>query len=152
MTRRFPGTYNARRDSLDDYWSNVYGRQSCGHGHLRFLRKCSATSVRASRTRDRREKQKNLVSNSIRSPSKDMLVACVWDRWSQARGTDLYSFAAITDEPTPEVAATGHQRTVITLQEQHLSEWLSPAAISKDRLEQILTDKEVPYYIHQIAA
>lgn len=65
---------------------------------------------------------------------------------------DLYSFAAITDEPTPEVAATGHQRTIITIQEQYLSEWLSPAAISKDRLEQILTDKEVPYYIHQIAA
>src|ERR1700722_1174898 len=25
--RRFPGTYNARRDSLDDYWDKVYGRQ-----------------------------------------------------------------------------------------------------------------------------
>ena len=64
----------------------------------------------------------------------------------------LDSFAAITDDPTPEVAATGHQRTIITIQEQYLSEWLSPQALSRDRLEYILSDKEVPYYVHQVAA
>jgi putative SOS response-associated peptidase YedK len=70
-------------------------------------------------------------------------------------------FAAITDDPTPEVAATGHQRTIITIQEQYLSEWLSPTAVSRDRLERIvvkdveraafLSDNEMPYYVHQIA-
>jgi hypothetical protein len=60
--------------------------------------------------------------------------------------------ACITDDPTPEVAATGHQRTIITIQEQYLSEWLSPSGLSKERLDQILSDKELPYYIHQIAA
>lgn len=63
----------------------------------------------------------------------------------------MYSFAAITDEPLPEVAATGHQRTVIAIQEQYLSEWLSPAQLGKDRLEQILSAKEMSYYIHQVA-
>ena len=52
----------------------------------------------------------------------------------------------------PEVAATGHQRTIITLQERHLSEGLSPAQVSRERLEEILSDKETPYYVHQIAA
>ena len=81
-----------------------------------------------------------------------MLVACIWDRWTKANEPDLYSFAAITDEPLPEVAATGHQRTIITIQEQYLSEWLTPGALSRERQEQILSDKEAPFYVHQIAA
>lgn len=81
-----------------------------------------------------------------------MLVACIWDRWTKPKEPDLYSFAAITDEPLPEVAATGHQRTIITLQEKYLSEWLSPNGVSQERLEHILSDKELPYYVHQIAA
>jgi hypothetical protein len=55
-------------------------------------------------------------------------------------------------KPTPEVAATGHQRTIIPIQEQYLSEWLSPSAVSKECLKYILSDKEQPYYVHQIAA
>ena len=70
----------------------------------------------------------------------------------EAGEPSLDSFAAITDEPTPEVAATGHQRTIITIQEQYLSEWLSPRGLSKERLEHILSDKELPYYVYQIAA
>ena len=66
--------------------------------------------------------------------------------------SDLYSFAAITDEPTPEVAATGHRRTIITIQEQFLTQWLSPAQLSKEQLEHILTAKEMPFFEHQVAA
>ncbi|AXC12413.1 hypothetical protein ACPOL_3118 [Acidisarcina polymorpha] len=149
--RRYPGTYNARRDSLDDYWSKVYGRNhavmvSSGFYenvplHLYEHRELSAD-----------EKERNLVLEFDPYPSQDMLVACVWDRWSRPGSPDLYSFAAITDEPTPEVAATGHQRTVITLQERFLSEWLSPTHLSRERLDQILSDKETPFYVHQVAA
>lgn len=74
------------------------------------------------------------------------------DRWTRPGSPDLCSFAAITDEPTPEVAATGHQRTVITLLERFLSEWLSPGQLSRERLGKILSEKETPYYVHQIAA
>jgi len=149
--KRFPGTYNARRDSLDDYWSRIYGRH---HAVIVISGFYENVPLHLYEHRELAldEKQKNLVLEYDPRPAADMLVACVWDRWTKSGEPDLYSFAAITDEPTPEVAATGHQRTIITIQEQYLSEWLSPAAISKDRLEQILTDKEVPYYIHQIAA
>lgn len=149
--RRYPGTYNARRDSLDDYWSKVYGRNHAVMVisgfyenvplHLYEHRELSAD-----------EKERNLVLEFDPYPSQDMLVACVWDRWSRPGSPDLYSFAAITDEPTPEVAATGHQRTVITLQERFLSEWLSPTHLSRERLDQILSDKETPFYVHQVAA
>jgi putative SOS response-associated peptidase YedK len=149
--RRYPGTYNARRDSLDDYWSKVYGRNHAVMVisgfyenvplHLYEHRELSAD-----------EKERNLVLEFDPYPSQDMLVACVWDRWSRPGSPDLYSFAAITDEPTPEVAATGHQRTVITLQERFLSEWLSPTHLSRERLDEILSDKETPFYVHQVAA
>ena len=149
--RRFPGTYNARRDSLDDYWTNVYGRNHAVMVISGFYENVPL-HLYEHRELATGEKEKNLVLEFDPQPSKDMLVACVWDRWSRPGSPDLYSFAAITDEPTPEVAATGHQRTVITLQEQHLSEWLSPAQVSRERLEEILSDKETPYYVHQIAA
>jgi putative SOS response-associated peptidase YedK len=98
------------------------------------------------------EREKNLVLEYDPKPARDMLVACLWDHWTKPGESSLDSFAAITDEPTPEVAATGHQRTIITIQEKYLAEWLSPRTISKEHLEHILNDKEVPYYIHQIAA
>ena len=149
--RRFPGTYNARRDSLDDYWNEVYGRHHAVMVISGFYENVPL-HLYEHRELAPDEKATNLVLEFDPQPSSDMLVACIWDRWSRPGSPDLYSFAAITDEPTPEVAATGHQRTIIAIQEQYLSEWLSPAALSKDRLGEILTDKEVPYYIHQIAA
>lgn len=98
------------------------------------------------------EKPKNLVLEFDSRPAQDMLVACLWDRWTHPRESDLYSFAAITDEPTPEVAATGHQRTIITSEEASLEDWLLPSSVSRERLQNILSPKEPPFYIHQIAA
>jgi putative SOS response-associated peptidase YedK len=149
--RRFPGTYNARRDSLDDYWKKVYGRNHAVMVISGFYENVPL-HLYEHRELAADEKVKNLVLEYDPQPSQDMLVACVWDRWSKPGSTDLYSFAAITDEPTPEVAATGHQRTVITLQEQFLSEWLSPAQLSRERLDEILSEKQTPFYVHQIAA
>lgn len=149
--KRFPGTYNARRDSLDDYWSKVYG-----HHHAVMIISGFYENVPLHLYEHRElapdEKLKNLVLQFDPQPSSDMLVACISDRWTKPNESDLYSFAAITDEPLPEIAATGHQRTIITIQERYLSEWLSPRQLSEDRLQHILSDKELPYYVHQIAA
>ena len=149
--RRFPGTYNARRDSLDDYWSKVYGQHHAVMVISGFYENVPL-HLYEHRELAPDEKPKNLVLEFDPQPSSDMLVACVWDRWTKANEPDLYSFAAITDEPLPEVAATGHQRTIISLQEKFLQEWLSPGQLSPERLEEILTAKETPYYVHQIAA
>ncbi len=147
----FPGIYNARRDSLGDYWRAVYGRS-----HAVLVISGFYENVPEHLYQHRElvpyEKEKNLVLEFDPKPARDMLVACLWDHWTQPGKPSLDSFAAITDDPTPEVAATGHQRTIITIQEQYLSEWLSPQALSKERLEHILSDKELPYYMHQIAA
>jgi putative SOS response-associated peptidase YedK len=149
--KRFPGTYNARLDSLDDYWREIYGHK---HAVLVITGFYENVPLHLYEHRDLTsdEKEKNLVLEFDPKPARDMLVACLWDHWTRKDQPELYSFAAITDEPTAEVSATGHQRTVITIQEQYLSDWLSPATLGKERLEQILTDKEAPYYVHQIAA
>ena len=151
VEKRFPGIYNARRDSLDAYWRAVYGRS-----HAVIVISGFYENVPEHLYQHRElapdEKEKNIVLEFDPKPARDMLVACLWDHWTHPGKPSLDSFAAITDDPTPEVAATGHQRTIITLQERYLSEWLSGNALSKERLEHILSDKEVPYYIHQIAA
>jgi putative SOS response-associated peptidase YedK len=36
-----------------------------------------------------------------------MTIACVWSHWTHESEPELYSFAAITDDPPPEVLATG---------------------------------------------
>jgi putative SOS response-associated peptidase YedK len=151
VEKRFPGIYNARRDSLDDYWRAVYGRS-----HAVMIISGFYENVPEHLYQRRElagdEKEKNLVLEFDPKPARDMLVACLWDHWTQPGKPSLDSFAAITDDPTPEVAATGHQRTIITIQERYLSEWLAPQALSKERLNHILSDKEVPYFVHQVAA
>lgn len=149
--KRFPGTYNARRDSLDDYWCELYSRK---HAVMVISRFYENVPVHLYEHRELApdEKQKSLVLEFDPRPAQDMLVACLWDRWTHPGEPDLYWFAAITDEPTPEVAATGHQRTIITLHEQHMADWLAPVGLGLECLHAILTDRQMPVFTHQIAA
>ncbi|HEY1091916.1 MAG TPA: SOS response-associated peptidase family protein, partial [Burkholderiaceae bacterium] len=82
---------------------------------------------------------------------QQMLVACLWSHWVGKNGEELYSFAAVTDEPPEEVAAAGHDRCIIPLKEKHLEAWLNPDGNLKQAYE-ILDDRERPYYEHQLAA
>lgn len=58
------------------------------------------------------------------------------------------SFAAITDEPEPEVAAAGHDRTIINLKPEHVGAWLKPDRGKLADLYAIFDDKARPYYEH----
>ena len=58
-----------------------------------------------------------------------MLVACLWSRWTPPAGSDepdLWSFAAVTDDPPPEVAAAGHDRCIVQLRPENVEAWLTP--------------------------
>jgi putative SOS response-associated peptidase YedK len=81
-----------------------------------------------------------------------MLVTCLWSHWTHTSDPDLYSFAAVTDDPPPEVAATGHNRCIIAIQPQNVAAWLSPQGLEKSKLAAILSDRPCPYYEHRIAA
>lgn len=52
------------------------------------------------------KEKKNLILEFDPKPSKDMLVACLWDHRTCRGEPSLDSFAAITDVPTP--GSRGH--------------------------------------------
>ena len=63
----------------------------------------------------------------------------------------VWSFAAITDEPLPEVADAGHDRTIVALKHENVQAWLTPVGRSLDELDQLLQDKERSLYSHELA-
>ena len=62
----------------------------------------------------------------------------------------MLSYAAITDEPEPEVAAAGHDRTIINIKPEHMDAWLNPDPTNLQALYGIFDDKQHPYYEHQL--
>ena len=85
-------------------------------------------------------------------PTQDMLVACLWSKWSGPGEPDLLSFAAITDDPPPEVSAAGHDRCIIPIKPEHIDAWLTPDRKNLAAQYAILDDRERPYYEHRFAA
>ena len=81
-----------------------------------------------------------------------MLVACLWSKWSGPGEPDLLSFAAITDDPPPEVSAAGHDRCIIPIKPEHIDAWLTPDRKNLAAQYAILDDRERPYYEHRFAA
>lgn len=146
--RKYPGTYNARRDNLEGAWKKVYGYR---HGVMivsRFYENVSRHKVEH-RELAPGEHEENVVLEFNPNPPHNMLVACLWTYDERA---DLYSFAAITDEPPPEVAAAGHDRCIIPIKHENLDAWLNPDAGNLAALYAILDDRDRPYYEHRLAA
>ena len=83
-----------------------------------------------------------------------MLIACLYAEWvNPADPTDILpGIAAITDEPAPEVAAAGHDRTPINLSWDAALKWLSPEGRSVEELQALLDERQRPYYEHREAA
>ena len=148
---RYPGTYNARRDSLEKFWKGVFG---ISHGVVvaeAFYENVSRHRLEGRGLEDG-EKDSSVVLEFRPSPPREMLVACLWSHWRQDGEPDLLSFAAITDEPPPEVAAAGHDRCIIPIKEEHLDAWLNPSPSDLQSLQFILDDRDRPYYQHRLAA
>ncbi|WP_101927015.1 MULTISPECIES: SOS response-associated peptidase family protein [Luteimonas] len=140
--RDYSGTYNARRDNLEGFWRGQFGHT---HGIMvadRFYENVEGADG------------KNRVLEFVPSTGEPMLIACLWSHWTDPKGVepDLLSFAAITDEPEPEVAAAGHDRTIINIRPEHLDAWLNPDPADLAALYAIFDDKRHPYYEHREAA
>ena len=150
IERKFPGTYNARRDRLEESWSRLFGHK---HGVMIVNAFFENVSRHAMEGRELApgEREENVVLEFRPRPPEDMMVACLWSR-SGAGDDELLSFAAITDEPPPEVAAAGHDRCIIPLREANVSRWLHPDASDLPTLYALLDDRDRPYYEHRIAA
>ncbi|GAB2875707.1 hypothetical protein GCM10027093_08910 [Paraburkholderia jirisanensis] len=148
---KYPGTYNARRDSLSGFWKPCFGYT---HGIMVvdvFYENVSRAKMEG-RLLAEGEKDENVVLEFRPSNGQQMLVACLWSRWTAPGEPDLLSFAAITDEPPPEVAEAGHDRCIIPIKERYLDAWLNPDPDDLAALYAILEDRDRPYYQHQLAA
>lgn len=140
IDRERDGLYNARRDNLQRYWRRLYG-----HTHAVMLVKSFYENVE----RDGR----NAVVHFRPDTGELMPVACVYSEWvDPADGRRLLSFAAITDEPPPEVAETGHDRCPINLKPENIRAWLTPQGRSTAELEALLEDRQKPFYAHEVLA
>ena len=138
--QKYLGTYNARRDNLEGFWRDQFGYS---HGLIvaqRFYENVEDASGH------------NQILEFEPRDKSDMYIACLWSHWVGAKGESLYSFAAITDEPEPEVAAAGHDRTIINIKPEHVDAWLNPDPSNLAALYAILDDKARPYYEHRRAA
>jgi putative SOS response-associated peptidase YedK len=149
--RRYPGLYNARRDNLDGFWKEVFGHHHAVCVMTSFFENVARHDFEKRALREG-EPEQNLILHFNPSPPIEMQVACLWDRATEKGRPDLYSFAAITDEPPPEVAATGHNRCIIPLKSSSLHDWLDPASRDKPSLFRLLDDREQPFYAHELAA
>lgn len=140
--KRLSGTYNARRDNLERYW-----RRQFGYTHGLMVIDTFWENVQMS---DGRNQELQFTPRS----GEPMLVACLWANWTDPAGVepDLPCFAAITDEPEPEVAEAGHDRTVINIKPEHVAAWLNPDPGDLAALYAIFDDKRHPFYEHQVAA
>lgn len=150
--RKFPGTYNARRDNLEGFWKGTFGLT---HGLMvasRFYENVSRHRMEG-RELGEGEQEQNVVLEFAPRDGSDMLIACLWSEWTGGPGEPaLLSFAAITDAPEPEVAAAGHDRTVINIKPEHIDAWLNPEPGNLDALYAIFDDRRHPYYEHRMAA
>jgi putative SOS response-associated peptidase YedK len=94
---KFPGTYNARSDNLEGFWKDLFG-----YSHGVMVVNAFFENVKRHKTEGRElrpeEEEENVVLEFRPRPAEEMLVACLWSRWT-AFGEELLSFAAITDEP-----------------------------------------------------
>lgn len=136
---KFPGLYNARRDNLERYWRSEFGKT-----HALMV----VDSFYENVERDGR----NVVLHFTPRPAYQMLVACLYADWTDPKEGRLLSFAAITDEPPPEIKAAGHDRCIINLRPENVEAWLSPAGQSDSDLQALLSDRQTPYYEHEVMA
>jgi putative SOS response-associated peptidase YedK len=148
---KYPGTYNARRDNLEGFWKPLFG-----HSHGILVASVFYENVSRAKMDGRElaegEKAENVVLEFKPNPEHEMLVACLWSKWTSPGEPDLLSFSAITDDPPPEIAAVGHDRCIIPIKPENVDAWLNPNPEDLAASYAILDDRDRPYYEHRLAA
>lgn len=141
------GCYNARRDNLEDFWRKQF---SVKHGYMVIDSFFENVELHKYEHRElaEGEKSQNLVIHFNPDTDEPMKVACLWSHIERDGGFALDSFAAITDEPPPEVSAAGHDRCLIPLTAASIESWLRPVAGSYPEMYEAMDNRVRPFYEH----
>ena len=151
IDKQYDGLYNARRDNLDGYWKRLWGKKHAIMEASAFFENVALEDFER-RALEPGEKSQNIVLEFKPQAPEPMLFACLWDCWKSPGEPDLHSFAIITDDPPPEVAATGHDRCPIPIKPGNVDAWLTPEGRDKEELQGILDDRVRHYFEHRKAA
>jgi putative SOS response-associated peptidase YedK len=149
--KKYPEIYNARFDNLEGFWKGLFG-----YSHGLIVANAFYENVKRHRLEGRElaegELEENVILEFKPQPAQDMLLARLWSHWQAPGEPDLLSFAAITDEPPPEIAAAGHDRCIIPIRPENIDAWLCPEPSNLAAQYAILDDRYRPYYEHRMAA
>jgi len=147
------GCYNARLDSLGTvpFWRDCVGKR---HGVMvikKFYENVPTVEYLKKNKLSATEKAKeNIVVCFEPADGEYLFIPTLWDVWKKRGESPLYSAAAITDEPFPEVARAGHQRTPIPLLESAVDSWLESTAPLKELRENILSQRASPTFGYRV--
>lgn len=146
---QYPGTYNARRDSLKGFWKDLYG---VSHGIVILSAFYEHVPLHLAEGRALLSGEPSSTTQVEFRPEveQDLLAACIWSRWSWPGEPDLLSFALITHDPPPEVAAVGHDRCILPIRPEDLDAWLQPSAQDMAAQDAILDRAVRPYFAHGV--
>lgn len=139
MPKEIPSKYNvfnARRDGLltRPTWKKLFGRNHAVFPFYQFYEWVEADGRK--------------VEVKFSPDARDIMWApALYDSWSSHDGTISFSsFAMVTDEPPPEVAAAGHDRCPVFLKESVIDQWLNPHGRTKEELLSLLDHRESVYF------
>jgi putative SOS response-associated peptidase YedK len=145
--KKYPGLYTARRDNLEQFWSEQFG-----HHHAIMVIESFYENVRLNAMEHRElkagEEERNVVLQFTPEPPQTLLIACLWSHWTDPKEPPVRGFAAITDEPPADIAAAGHDRCIVNLRPEHVEAWLTPEGRTAGELQAILSDRVIPVIQH----
>jgi putative SOS response-associated peptidase YedK len=136
---QYAGLYNARRDNLEKFWTPEFGKTHALMCIGSFFENVERNGQKA-------------VAHFTPKDGREMIIACLYSDWGDPAADGFLSFAAVTDDPPPEVQAAGHNRIIINLEERAIDDWLSPEGKSFADLQKVLEQRSRPYYGHEILA
>ena len=149
--KKFPGLYNARRDNLEKFWNQQFGRHHAVMVVESFYENVRRPAQAPGGPDCPGEQGRNVVLHFVPDPPQPMFVACLWSCWTDPNEPDLRGFAAITDDPPPDVAAAGHDRCIVNLRPEHVAAWLTPEKRELTELQTMLSDRAVSAFQHSVA-
>ena len=132
--------FNARLDALESRqtWMNLFMRN---HGIVPLTAFYEWVAG---------ENNKPRLIKFFPNNSELMWAPVLWDEWVAKDGTFSFkSFAIITDGPPKEVEEMGHDRCPIFLNRDKIDEWLNPKKTSKEKVYELLKNREPTYFEHE---
>lgn len=133
--------FNARRDSLRKAatWKPLFGHRHAIFPFVKFFEWVE-------RNGGKREISFSPENRSV------MWAASLYSNTRKGGALPYRSFAMVTDEPPPEVAAAGHDRCPVFLEAGHIDAWLHPEEKSVEFLLSLLDHKEKAFYLNSLVA